>query len=74
MNLGLSRSIGPQIGIYVNNTVRYTRFPSLDWREGTTSLVPPVGWPTSMDLWSGTVRLGIGIAAARNSPKGEEAP
>jgi hypothetical protein len=63
VNVGLSRTIGNGIGVYVNNSFRYIRFPSLDWQEGTTSLVPPVGWPLSMDLWSGTVRIGLTVAA-----------
>jgi hypothetical protein len=67
VNVGLSRTIGNGVGVYVNNSFRYTRFPSLDWQEGTASLVPPVGWPLSMELWSGTVRIGLTVATKPES-------
>jgi hypothetical protein len=62
LNVGFSRQVVRGVGVFVNNSVRYTRFPSLDWQEGTTSLVPPPGWPLSMDLWSSTIRIGVGVA------------
>jgi hypothetical protein len=54
-------SVG-SVGVYVENSFRYTRFPSLDWIDDK-SIAPPAGWPTSMDFWTGTVRVGVGIGA-----------
>lgn len=61
MTLAFGASFG-DVGLYLENSLRYTRFPSLDWTEDK-SIVPPAGWPTSMDLWTGTLRLGVGIGA-----------
>jgi opacity protein-like surface antigen len=58
-SVGVSIAIG-EAAVTVNNSYRYTRFASLDWTEDK-SIVPPAGWPTSMDLWTGTVRLGVAI-------------
>jgi hypothetical protein len=60
-SLAFGASFG-DVGLYVENSFRYTRFPSLDWTEDK-SIVPPAGWPTSMDFWTGTLRIGIGIGA-----------
>lgn len=50
------------VGLYIENAYRYTRFPSLDWTD-EKSIVPPAGWPTSMDFWTSTLRIGVGIGA-----------
>jgi hypothetical protein len=62
-----SASVGVSFGdvlMYVGNSLRYTRFPSIDWIE-EKSIVPPAGWPTSMDLLTSTVRIGIVVAAGK---------
>ena len=60
-SLGFVLSFG-DVGVYIENAFRYTRFPSLDWTTDK-SIVPPAGWPTSMDFWTGTLRIGVGIGA-----------
>ena len=50
------------VAFHVENAFRYTRFPSVDW-TGDKLVVPPAGWPTSMDLWTGTLRIGVLIGA-----------
>lgn len=50
------------VGLFLENSLRYTRFPSLDWTEDK-SVVPPAGWPTSMDFWTGTLRIGVMLGA-----------
>lgn len=60
-NASIGLSFGA-VAVYLNNSLRYTRFPSLDWTEDK-SIVPPIGWPTSMDLWTGTLRIGLAIGA-----------
>ena len=50
------------VAFHVENAFRYTRFPSLDWTDDK-SVVPPAGWPTSMDFWTGTIRIGVLIGA-----------
>jgi hypothetical protein len=62
-----SASVGVSFGdvaMYVGNSLRYTRFPSIDWVEDK-SIVPPANWPTSMDLLTSTVRIGIVVAAGK---------
>jgi hypothetical protein len=60
VNLAFGVAIAENVGIYVEDSFRYTRFPSLDWADDK-SIVPPAGWPTSLDLWTGTLRIGFGI-------------
>ncbi|HEU4883735.1 MAG TPA: hypothetical protein VFT45_15865 [Longimicrobium sp.] len=50
--------------VHVGSSIRYTRFPSLDWTEDK-AFVPPAGWPVSMDFWTGTVRVGVAIGVRR---------
>jgi hypothetical protein len=50
------------VAFHVENAFRYTRFPSLDWNNEKL-IVPPAGWPTSMDMWTGTIRIGVLIGA-----------
>lgn len=57
--LSLGVSFGNMAG-YVENSMRYTRFPSLDWTDDKL-FVPPAGWPASMDFWTGTLRIGLAI-------------
>ncbi len=57
------------VGVYAENSLRYTRFPSLDWAE-EKSFVPPPGWPTSMDMWTGTLRIGVGIGIGKPAAEG----
>lgn len=59
VGLAFGASFG-NIGLYVENSLRYTRLPSLDWTEDK-SIVPPPGWPTSIDFWTGTLRVGVGL-------------
>ncbi len=61
LSVGLSFSVG-SFGGYVDGSFRYTDFASLDWREGSKSIVPPSGWPLTMDMWTGVIRLGMGFA------------
>lgn len=59
--VGLSTSFGT-FGPFIEASARYHTFGSLDWREGGKSFVPPEGWPLTMSLWTGVLRIGIGIA------------
>ena len=68
VSLALGFSFGT-VGFYVENSLRYTRFPSLDWTD-EKSFVPPAGWPTSMDLWTGTLRIGVGIGTSKPAAGG----
>jgi hypothetical protein len=56
---GISTTISG-IGVFIDGSYRYTNFPSLEWREAGKAVAPPVGWPTSMGLRAGTIRIGIG--------------
>lgn len=64
-SVGTSLGFG-RAGIFISGSYRYTRFPSLEWTDDKT-FVPPAGWPTSMDMWTGTVRVGLAIGARAQS-------
>ncbi|HEX6039691.1 hypothetical protein [Longimicrobium sp.] len=64
-HVGTSLAVGLSFGsagFFIENSVRYTRFPSLDW-TGDKLIPPPAGGPASMDLWTSTLRIGFGIGA-----------
>lgn len=65
VNFSLAKEIGPSMGIFVTDAVRYTRLPSLDWKEGANSIVPPARWPGTLQFWTNTIRIGVGIARAQ---------
>lgn len=58
-SLGGSFAVGT-FGFFVEGAVRHTHFPTLDWKTGKDSVVPPVGWPLSIGLVTGVLRFGIG--------------